>query len=238
MTTATFRFHAELNDFLARDRRGRRFAHAFTGTPSVKDAVERLGVPHTEVGRIVLDGAPTGFGRLLRGGEELDVYPADPGAQPAGEPRFVADVHLGALARHLRLLGFDTAYGPDAGDAELAQISAAEDRILLTRDRRLLMRRVVVRGMFLRSDDPSEQLVEVARRWALPGRMRPFSRCMGCGAELVDVEKAAVLDRLEPGTRRTYEDFRRCPGCDRVFWRGAHSARLEAIVAGVENLTP
>jgi uncharacterized protein with PIN domain len=165
------------------------------------------------------------------------VVPEDrTGPPPQAEPRFVLDGHLGRLARHLRMLGFDTWYRPDAGDAELAAVSHDEDRILLTRDRGLLRRGIVVRGRLVRSDRPSEQLREVVARYGLAASARPFTRCVRCGESLEAVAREEVLDRLEPLTKRYYDAFARCRGCGRIYWAGSHHARMSRIVESVVGL--
>lgn len=244
---AVFRFYAELNDFLPPARRQRDIAYRFDGNPAVKDAIEALGVPHTEVDLVLADGEPVDLGHQLRDGARIAVYPVFETFDIAGttlvrpEPlrdiRFVADVHLGTLARHLRLLGFDTLFDKDAGDEELAGISAAERRVLLTRDRGLLKRRIVTHGLFVRDDDPREQLVDVVRRLHLTRRMAPFTRCTVCNAPLEIVAKEDVADRLEPLTARYHHRFRRCTGCGRIYWPGSHHERLRALVDEVRSRT-
>lgn len=209
--------------------------------PSVKDVVESLGVPHTEVGLLVVDRVVVGFDARVRAGAAVDVHPVDlDGSLPLAirldpsppEPvRYLADVHLAALARRLRLLGLDTRLAThDEPDARITEQAAAEGRAVLTRDRGLLRRRVVVHGYLVRSDDPRHQVVEVVRRYRLADRLVPFTRCMACNDVPVAIDVAEVADRLEPGTLRDHHEFRRCPGCGRVYWRGSHHARLVAVV--------
>lgn len=184
-----FRFYEELNDFLQPRQRKRSFVHEFDGTPSVKDRIESLGVPHTEVDLILVDGDPVGFDHRVSGGERVAVYPTfhglDLGAitplrPPMGEPRFVLDVHLGRLARYLRLLGFDSSYTNDSTDDELLALSRSENRILLTRDIGLLERAALVHGGFLHQTDSRLQLREVLDRFRLQGRIAPLTRCARC----------------------------------------------------------
>jgi uncharacterized protein with PIN domain len=165
----------------------------------------------------------------------VDVLPV---TWPQGAPgqRFVLDVHLGALARRMRLLGIDTGYRTHADDSELVALAVAEERVLLTRDRGLLRRRALPAGALVRNDRPDEQLVEVVGRFA--PALAPFTRCPACNALLVPAALAEVADRLEAGTRRTYREFSRCPGCGRVYWRGAHAARLDALLARVTTPAP
>jgi uncharacterized protein with PIN domain len=233
---AQFRFHEELNDFLPAGRRKTDIAYEFDGFPAVKDSIEALGVPHSEVDLIVANGASVRFDYRLRDGDRVAVYPCfealDIGPlqklreSPLREPAFVLDVHLGKLARLLRLLGFDAAYRNDYRDREIVTLSVTERRIVLTRDRRLLFHRVITHGYFVRSTDATEQAREVVTRLDLAGRVRPFSRCLACNGTLEGVAKAAIEDRLEPLTRRYHSDFSRCMACSRVYWKGSHYDRL------------
>lgn len=243
---AAVRAHGELGDFLPAGRRGRWFVHEFDVEPAVKDVVEAVGVPHPEVGALLVDGCPAGFEHRVGDGASIEVFPrgAVPRtARPAGPPppselRFVLDVHLGRLARWLRLVGFDAWYRPDADDRELAARSASEGRILLTRDRELLKRSEVAHGSWVRHTDPDEQVVEVLGRFGGGTAARPlapFTRCMACSGRLEAVEKREVEGELEPGTRAAHEEFRRCRGCGRIYWPGAHHRRLAALVDEVQR---
>lgn len=245
MKQASFRFYAELNDFLPAERRGVAFGHAFAGTPSVKDVVEALGVPHTEIDLVLADGESVGFGWRLRDGARVSVYPVFEAidvaqvtrvrAEPLREPRFVLDGHLGRLARHLRMLGFDTAWDAEADDAALAATSARERRVLLTRDRGLLKRGAVTHGYCVRASDPRLQLTEVVRRLDLVRSIAPFTRCIRCNGQLQPVEKAEVADRLPPLVRERHESFRRCRGCGRIYWAGTHHERMAKVVAALRE---
>jgi uncharacterized protein with PIN domain len=239
------RAYAELNDFLPPDARGTTLSRPVRPHQTVKDIVEALGIPHTEIDLVVVDGEPVGFGHRPHPGARLAVYPVfervDIGPigrlrpAPLRDPRFVADVHLGRLARLLRLVGFDTRWRNDLTDEELATIGRREHRILLTRDRGLLKRREVTHGLYVRSGDPQLQVVDVIRRLDLADRLAPFSRCLRCGGALVTVPKADVIDRLGPVTRARVEEFRRCVACGHVYWRGAHHDGLVAQVARIRR---
>jgi uncharacterized protein with PIN domain len=210
-----------------RDRaaRERRLGHDPDAT--VGHVVQAAGVPLTEVGELRLDGVPTRPTARPGPGSVVDVAAA-PRPQPVPPGGFLLDVGLGTLARRLRLLGLDAAWSNDAEDADLAARSAAEDRVLLTQDRGLLMRRGV-RGALVRGSRPDDQLVDVLDRFA--PRLAPLTRCTACSARLEPVAKAEVADLLPPGTRRTFEDFARCPACGRVYWHGAHARRIGELVA-------
>lgn len=232
-------FHRELAFFLRGncvvDRR-------LNERTSVKDMIEACGVPHTEVDLILVDGTAVDFSCVLTRDANLDVYPVEPEEptlfpenriQATGIERFVADGHLGKLARDLRLLGLDVLYERDAQDRQLVELAGTNDRALLTRDRRLLMHRALRHGYYLRSQRPLEQTIEVLRRFRLGAALRAFTRCLACNAPLEQVNKAEVIEQLEPLTKIYYERFRRCAGCGQVYWQGSHFDKLQARVEEV-----
>ena len=238
--SAEFRFYEELNDFLPPERRRASFVYSVAGTRSVKDAIEAIGVPHTEVDLILVDGESVGFERVLRGGERVAVYPMFElldiaplqhlRPRPLREPRFVLDTHLGKLARHLRMAGFDCLYRNDYRDSELVTAALAEQRIILTRDLGLLKQRLVTHGYFVRATESEGQLREVVRVLQLQSGLRPFTRCRECNAALREVPKTEVEARLPPKVRAAYEHFQLCPGCGRIYWEGSHYARLRRLL--------
>ncbi len=240
MAETLVRLYGELNDLVPRNLRQRALRRHWDVSPSVKDLIEGLGVPHTEVDLLLANGASVGFDYLVQEGDRVAAYPPfrslEVGAisrvrpAPLAERRFVADGHLGALARALRMLGFDTLYQQDVADELLAQLSHAQKRILLTRDRQLLMRSIVEYGYWVRSTQPREQLLEVARRYELVGEMRPLARCLRCNGELAPVDKAAIEHLLEPATRRFYHAFSQCCSCGQIYWPGSHYARMMAWI--------
>lgn len=238
--TAEFRFYEELNDVLPAERRKQSFAYAFLGSPAIKDAIEAIGIPHTEVDLILVNGVSVGFDYRLQTGDRVSVYPVfeslDIGPvtrlrpQPLREPEFVCDVHLGKLARRLRLLGFDVAYRNTATDSELVETSLAEQRTILTQDRGILKLKKVTHGYLVRSPHVHEQVAEVLRRFDLLARITPFSRCTRCNGLIRAVDKAEVENDLPPQTREYYHNFFRCEVCGKVYWKGTHFSRLEAEV--------
>ena len=240
MFTVDLRFYEELNDFLPRERRKTTFSVTFGGRRSVKDLIESQGIPHTEVDLVLANGEPTGFDYCVRHGDRISVYPAFEsidirsvsrlGRHPLRECRFVADVHLGKLVRWLRLLGLDCVHDRAWDDPELAEISAQQKRILLTRDRGLLKRAIVTHGIYLHSDQPDEQVREVLRRLDLTASIRPFSRCTRCNGTLNRVRKSEVADRVPERTRRQVDEYFRCSECGKVYWRGSHWPRLQRLV--------
>jgi uncharacterized protein with PIN domain len=238
---AELRFYEELNDFLPEDRRTRAIEVAIDRARSVKDAIESLGVPHAEVDLVIVDGRSVDFGHVLRGGERVAVYPMFEALdiaplvrlrpRPLRDPRFVADTHLGKLARHLRMAGFDTLYGNDWDDERIVAISRAQRRTILTRDRAMLRRREVERGYCVRAVRSEEQLAEGVGRFQLEGLVRPFTRCREDNAPLDEVAAEAVSDQVPEKVRALYTRFKRCPACGRVYWEGSHYDRMSRVIA-------
>jgi uncharacterized protein with PIN domain len=244
MVTATFRFYQELGDFLPRERRDRTFAAACARRSTIKHMIEALGVPHTEVEMVLVNGAESGFDRMLEEGDHVAVYSRfallelGPGTErlrerPRERMRFVADSHLGGLARLLRMAGYDTLYDNHYHDDEVEDLAESDDRVVLTRDRELLKRRSIVHGCYIHALDPPRQLRELFERLALAGGARPFSLCLHCNLLLRVVDKASVLDRLPASVRALHDSFTTCDNCRRVYWQGSHYQRMAALLAAV-----
>lgn len=234
-----FRFYAELNDFLLPARCFASFVHSFTLPASVKDMIESMGVPHTEIDLILINSIPVDFSYPVQDGDRISVYPAFKSLDthsllqlrpPLHDRRFVLDTHLGKLARYIRMLGFDADYEIDRKDEELSRVSHDEERILLTRDCGLLKRSKVVHGYFVRTTEPKQQVIEVIRRFDLSSAVSPFRRCLHCNALLNSVAKEAVIGRLQPKTCRHYDEFRLCPTCNRVYWTGSHHEHMQRFI--------
>ena len=230
--SANFQFVGALNDFFPPGRGGEAILCQFNPGQSVKHLVELFGIPHTEMAAILVNGSPVDFSYLVEDGDQVQVYPIT-SESPAGDPRFILDNHLGRLAVYLRMLGFDSLYRNDFQDEELAQLASGQDRILLTRDRQLLMRNQVTHGYWLRSKVPHEQLAEVVSRYELSSRASPFRRCMRCNGLLQPVKKEMVEDRLQPLTRLYFDDFRMCSDCRQVYWKGSHYERMQRLIEQV-----
>jgi uncharacterized protein with PIN domain len=228
VSTAYFSFDGRLNDFLPRDQRGQILGVDFRGRQTIKHLVESLGVPHPEIGRVQVNGQEGALHTITRDGDRVEIHPILNGCPV--EPRFALDGHLGRLAAYLRMLGFDCLYDSDYDDEKLARIAVQENRILLTRDRRLLMRKVVEHGYCLRSLNSVEQLSEVIQRFDLAERIVPFHRCLRCNHPLEPVAKEAILDRLEPLTRLYFDEFQICPQCKQIYWKGSHYERMQKLV--------
>jgi hypothetical protein len=243
MVTATFRFHEELNDFLAPDRCRRAFSVPCARAATTKHMIEALGAPHTEVNLILVNGEPADFNRLLREGDRVEVYPrfgaldATPRSRvPESrlpDLRFVADAHLGGLARMLRMLGFDTLYDNHFLDEAIVAIAEQEGRIVLTRDRELLKRRAVVHGCYVHALKSAQQLREIVERLDLVRSAKPFTLCLHCNTALRPVDKAGVMDRLPPRVQAHYDRFSTCEACGRVYWEGSHWRNMRRLLGGV-----
>jgi uncharacterized protein len=243
---ATFRFYAELNDLLSPERRMVPFELPAGGRSTVKDMVEALGVPHTEVDLILVNGEPVDFSYRVDDGDRISVYPvfesmdiasvARVRPEPLRQTRFILDVHLGRLAAYLRMLEFDTLYRRDYRDQDLARISRQERRILLTRDRGLLKRSEVTHGHLVRETNPRRQLIAIAGRFDLARSVRPFDRCLCCNAILCPASRESVASRLPAHAGRLYDEFRSCGECGRVYWKGSHYRRMWKLVEEVHAL--
>ncbi len=243
--TAHFRFYEELNDFLPPEKHKIAFAYEFTGAPAVKDAIEAIGVPHPEVDLIVVNGHSVGFDYQLQSGDRVAVYPMFETLdispilhlrpQPLRELRFILDVHLGTLARRLRLLGFDTLYQNDYRDSNIVEIAALEKRIILTRDRGILKNKAVTHGYWLRASDPNRQIEEVIRRFHLSSRIEPFCRCLLCNGLIQSVTKQDILEKLPERTASFYHEFYQCAQCGKVYWKGSHYKKMESLIDKVKQ---
>ncbi len=222
-----------MNRLFPERKRGLEFACPFAGDQSIKHLVESLGVPHPEVGKVLVNGAPADLAGQIQDGDRIDVYPREIVAEYLSLPRFVVDVNLGKLATYLRMLGFDTATVPGAEDSALARIASQEERILLTRDRGLLKRKVVEKGYCVVADQPASQLRDVLANFHLTGLVRPFQRCLNCNGQLQPVDKEAIQERLLEDTRRRFQAFWICPSCGKVYWQGSHYERMQAFIRQV-----
>lgn len=231
-----FRFYEELNDFMPVHQRKNAFEYTFTGTPSVKNCIEAIGVPHTEVDLILIDGISVDFEVLLEGGEQVSVYPVFESLdisplvrlrpKPLRETRFVVDVNLGKLAQKLRLLGFDTLFRNNLEDDEIVQISVTEKRIILTRDKGVLKHTAATHGYWVRNSDPKKQLREVVKRLQLQNSFRPFSRCSICNGSLTAVDSEEVQGEVPEDTFSMCNEFWKCKGCGQIYWEGTHFSKI------------
>ena len=242
---ATFRFYEELNDFLPNDKKKVPFIRPFSGNPSIKDQIEAIGVPHVEVDLILVNGESVDFTYILQDEDFVSVYPVFEtfGIAPVTHLRakslrvstFILDVHLGKLAKYLRMLGFDTLYRNDNDDPEIIRISLAEHRIILTRDIGLLKVKTVTHAYFVRSQHPKGQLTEVLKYFDLYRAIDPFNRCIKCNGQLKPVYKERIIHRLEPLTIKYFNEFFRCTDCQSIFWEGSHFDHMQRFIQAIQD---
>ena len=233
--TAYFRFYEELNDFLAEKQQKKMFAYYFKGTTTVKDSIEAIGVPHTEIDLILVNGISVGFDCILRHEDRVSVYPVFETfdispllrlrPEPLRKPSFILDVHLGKLARIMRMLGFDTAYRNDYEDSEIIDISVKERKIILTRDMGILKNRSVTHGYYLRSTDPNEQISEVLKHFDLFAGINEFNRCI----------RKSVAGSLPGSIANLHNKFWKCSECGKIYWRGSHYIKMKREVEKFKN---
>jgi uncharacterized protein with PIN domain len=233
----TIRFYEELNDFLPQEKRKTDIVAELSEGATAKKLIEDMGVPHTEVDLILVNGESVSFSRKLMSGDRISVYPVFESfnvkntskvrSQPLRDTRFILDVHLGKLAGALRMLGFDALYSNDYEDAQLVEIALAEKRIILTRDREMLKRRLVSHGYCVRSKETDRQITEVIKRFHLEASMKPFSRCLRCNIPLISIEKETIIEQLPPLVREHYEQFWTCKQCSRIYWKGSHWEHMQ-----------
>lgn len=237
----TLRFYEELNDFLSSNKQKKRFAHFFIDRTSVKDTIESLGVPHTEIDLILVNGNSVDFSYLVNNGDDISVYPMFESlditnlqhlrAKPLRKPKFILDVHLGTLAKYMRMLGFDTLYKNNYKDEEIVDISLKEKRTILTRDRGILKISEVTRGYWVRSSKPDEQIAEVINRFDLKDQIKELSRCLVCNSLLRKISKEKIIERLPQKVKELQNEFYYCNACDKIYWKGSHYAKmLETII--------
>lgn len=239
--TAIYHFYGDLATLLKRRWRGANpVVLPVSRSASIKDVVESLGIPHTEIDRIVCDGAPTDFCRLVEPNQRFDLHPVPVPWDvttatlvrpcPLADVRFIVDRNVGRLARYLRMAGFDTLYDPCWDDRDLLRQISLGRHILLSRNLDLLKRKQVVFGRYIRANDPADQLREVIGVFGLKEQAQPLSRCLECNTLLQPVEKQAVLHRLQPLTNRYFDTFVHCPQCDKIYWPGSHVDRMQALL--------
>jgi len=236
---ATFLFHNELNVFLSQKKKNTKVEYQYRNSPSVKDSIEAIGVPHPEVAVILVNNQPVNFDYKISNHDEIEVFPYHHGLEipdivnikPLEKARFILDVHLGGLARYLRMAGFDVLYNnEDWGDKYIADRGGEEERIVLTRDVGLLKRSSVVYGYYIRKKNSYEQFEEITERYQLKEDFEPFTRCIKCNGIIRDVAKEEIADLLEAGTRKEYNEFWQCGSCQQIYWKGTHYEKMLKLI--------
>lgn len=247
MADLYLRFYEELNDFLPSSKYKREYKITCNFKRSVKDLIESEGVPHAEVDLILVNGAAVDFDHIVEDGDKISIYPVFESFdisdvtkledRPLRRPTFILDVHLGKLAKYLRLFGFDTVYSNDYDDEEIALWAAVENRIILTRDIGLLKRSQVDKGYWLRHQKSQKQLEEVFNRFQLYNLCRPFSLCMICNGKITAVSKEEIADELLPETKDTFDEFFKCHHCQKIYWKGSHYEKMIEFVESIKSRT-
>lgn len=238
------RFYGSLNDFLGvkKNLSGNSsiIQKPLLVNQTVKDFAESLQVPHTEISMILANSNAVDFDYIIDEDDFLSYYPSFSTLDISQvtklnlhyplEMKFILDVHLGKLAKYLRLFGFDTKYNNDNLDFELIEISLKESRILLTRDLGILKNSKLKYGYFLRSNEPIEQIKEIVDVFRLKPYMQPFTRCLECNGEIKATEKELILSKLEPKTIEFYNEFFKCNQCHKIYWKGSHWKKMESFI--------
>ena len=240
------RFYEELNDFLPEEKRKKRFTHHYIDRTSVKDLIESVGVPHTEVDLILVNGKSVNFQYLINNGDDISVYPVFESIdisnvqhlrpEPLRQPKFICDVHLGRLAKYLRMMGFDVAYKNNFKDEEIVMISLKERRAILTKDRGIFKRNEVTHGYFVRSKEVEEQVKEIIKRFDLQKEIKEFTRCLECNAELLKIAKEKIMGKLPPKVNKSQDEFYECPGCGKLYWKGTHHQKMLSFVQRMKTM--
>jgi len=240
MKRAYLRFYEELNDFLPEEKRKVRYIYEFYGTPSVKDVIEANGIPHTEVDMILVNGISVDFNYKTNNNDDISVYPVFETfdvtsvqhlrSEPLRNPAFVLDLHLGSLAKYMRMVGLDAFYNNAFNADMIIDLSIQQKRVILTSDKKILKRNDVTRGYWVRNKDTKEQLREVITHFHLEGKMNPFVRCILCNQLLQDIKKEEIIHEIPPKVSLWAEEFKKCPACGKVYWKGSHYNRMKDFI--------
>jgi uncharacterized protein with PIN domain len=240
MLRATFRFYEELNDFLPKYRQKTDFEAVFKEERSIKDMIESLGVPHTEVDLILVNGQSVAFSYILQGGDRVSVYPVFESLNiegvthlrptPLRKTRFVADGNIGDIVRFMRMLGFDVYFRSAMTKREIIDTSLKEKRIILTKSKSLLKYKDVTHGVFIRPGTREEQVVSILERLDIKDQAKPFSRCLQCNGLLKSVLKEDVMDRIPPKTKMCCDNYSICHSCHKLYWNGTHMISMQKAV--------
>ncbi len=245
MNTVTIRFYEELNDFLPEEKRKKQFEHNFWGKPSIKDLIESLGVPHTEVDLILVNGESVNFNYLVRDKDRISVYPEFESfdisnlqklrPKPLRKPKFICDVHLGKLARGLRMFGFDVYYQNNLSDEQIIEISLTQKRTILTKDLGILKRKEVTRGYFVREENAEKQIAEIIEKFDLITSSKPLTLCLECGGKLLRISRKKIsnFESLPQKVKESQNQFFICKDCKNLYWRGTHYENMKLSINNI-----
>lgn len=240
MKNIAIRFYEELNDFLPKEKKKVRFTYNFSGRESIKDLIEAIGIPHTEVDMILVNGKSVDFNYIVQDKDDISVYPVFESfdiknvehlrPKPLRNPKFILDVHLGKLARYMRMLGFDTFYSNELDDESIVNLSLKEKRTILTRDVGLLKRKNITHGYYMRNTNMEKQIDEVVKRFQLEKMIKEFTRCIACNGTLAPIPKEKVIDKLPLKVKKYYTEFFICTDCTKIYWHGTHVEGMTKVV--------
>ena len=240
MPKGTFRFYEELNDFLPKHKRKTEFEATFKGKRSIKNMIEALGVPHTEIDLILVNGNSVDFNYILQDEDRVSVYPVFESLNitnvtrlrkiPLRRNKFIADINLGDIVKYMRILGLDLYYDPLLSTREIVEISKRENRIILTKSRKLLKFKEVSHGIFIRPGTTEEQIRRIIDYLDIKDNIKPFSRCIRCNTLLNIVAKEKILDRIPPKTKEFCNEYVQCHSCDKIYWKGTHFIHMKMVV--------
>jgi len=243
MPKGIFRFYEELNDFLPKYRRKTNFEAAFKGKRSIKDMIEALGVPHTEIDLILVNGKLVDFNYILQNKDRVSVYPVFESFNitdvtllrktPLRQHKFIADINLGNIVKYMRLLGFDLYYDSLLSTRKIIDISKRENRVILTKNRKLLKFKDVTHGIFIRPGSTTEQIRRIIDYLDIKDNIKPFSRCLRCNTLLKSVLKEKILNKIPPKTKEFCDEYVQCQSCDNFFWKGTHFINMKKIVSQI-----
>ena len=243
MPKGIFRFYEELNDFLPKYRRKTNFEAKFKGKRSIKDMIEALGVPHTEIDLILVNGKSVDFNYILQNKDRVSVYPVFESLNitdvtllrkiPLRQNKFIADINLGNIVKYMRLLGFDLYYDSLLSTRKIIDISKRENRVILTKNRKLLKFKDVTHGIFIRPGTTTEQIRRIIDYLDITDNIKPFSRCLRCNTLLKSVLKENILDKIPPKTKEFCDEYVQCRSCDKIFWKGTHFINMKKIVSQI-----
>ena len=245
MHSVYIRFYEELNDLIPKEKRKKRFEHHYIDRTSVKDLIESLGVPHTEVDLIRVNNKSVGFGYLINDKDDISVYPVFESfdikdvqhlrPNPLRKPKFITDVHLGKLTKYLRMLGLDVLYKDNFTDDTIIELSLKEERVILTKDKNLLKRNEITRGYFVKDSDPERQVIEVVKRVQLQNQIKEFTRCLECNSLLKPVRKEEIENRIPLKVKENQNEFYVCDVCDKIYWQGTHFDKMKSLIQKIKQ---
>jgi hypothetical protein len=240
MSKAIFRFYEELNDFLPKRRRKTDFRVDFKRRRSVKDMIEALGVPHTEIDLILVNGKSVDFAYVPKDVDRISVYPVFESLNienvtrlrkvPLRKTKFIADIHLGDIVKYMRALGFDVFFNPSFSSRKIIDISKMENRIILTKSRRLLKFKEVTHAIYIRPGTTAEQIKRILDYLDIKDSINPFSRCLRCNSVVKSVPKESIADRIPPKTKEFCDQYTYCKFCDKIYWNGTHYIKMNKAI--------